>query len=649
MKKRTSQTSPAISTSPTTKTTKLPFFQNLIDTIQRHKVESILIAGLILVSLLTRLYKLDQIPGTLTHDETVYAIQARSLAVQGKTWDQKLGWFSLQPVDPMYAEWPASLIAPFFWLTSNPLLAVHLPSAVMGAVIPFLLGLVVFDWYRNRRLSLWVVTVAVFNPFLWEFSRLAYDGVYSVFFYLLGTVILLYLPKYWKLLSLPVFLFGFFQYQGLKLLLVPWVLAMIALHQARQLELDFNKPKQVVSQLFQRARALHSAEILVAVAVIILTLVYGLVLLPKQNVNDRLRFMVWNDQKLLGNFSHQVDVEHRLSFTSPLTKVFSNKVTVVASYMIVMIFSVFDPRHLFLYLSATVNGFAVWQHGLFYVIDGVLLLVGVYALFRRRSWRLTSVGLVGLIFVSMVPALINTMSDWPELRAILTYTLLSVVIGAGLYLLTQNRILRWIVLGIYAVSISFFSFQYFTRYPIYSADFGHYTDRLLSSYVVHAHQAHPDQPIIVYVHDGGDIKYLFQNYLLYSREFTSAQAPQISADIQKNIWRVGNVEFKSGCIRKADVGAQTLIRERDGAICEDGEVEPKTKEVQPKVSLPQTFLSLAAISDSNELFRIHNDKLCQGVQTPGFLHPRALRQFALEKLSDTEFCQTWVITPNRVN
>jgi hypothetical protein len=63
-------------------------------------------------TLFTRFWLLDRLPVSLVHDETVYAAQAKSFAVQGTTLNQAIPWWSLQPVHPFYAELPSVVMAP---------------------------------------------------------------------------------------------------------------------------------------------------------------------------------------------------------------------------------------------------------------------------------------------------------------------------------------------------------------------------------------------------------------------------------------------------------------------------------------------------------------------------------------------------------
>jgi len=190
--------------------------------------QKFLLATLVVFLILTRFFALDTLPPFLTHDEVVYGIVAKSFAVQGTTLTQDQEWYSMRPVHPFYAELPALFMTPFFWLTDNPLLAVRIPTALMGVAFPFIFGWFCWGVWRDKKLAWVAVVIVSLNPLWWQFSRLSYDAVYSTFFYFLGGAIFFSKSKRGFLWSIPVFMLGFFQYQGFKLLLVPW-LALLTL------------------------------------------------------------------------------------------------------------------------------------------------------------------------------------------------------------------------------------------------------------------------------------------------------------------------------------------------------------------------------------------------------------------------------------
>ncbi len=585
-----------------------------------------LLIGLFLISLLTRFYKLNQIPTTLTHDETVYAIQAKSLAVQGKTVNQKLGWFPLEPVDPMYAEWPASIMAPAFWLTSNPLLAAHLPSAIMGSLIPFLLGAIVWAWWKNKRLVFFVIFASAFNPFLWQFSRLAYDAIYSTFFYLLGGAILLNGKKWWQLLSAPFFVIGFFQYQGFKLLLLPWIISLILISYFSKKE-KFNFKKIV--------KDISLAQWLVAIFGFSLVLIYGLFMLPHQNTGNRLASTIWNNTSYLSN---EVNILRRLSFDSALNKFEINKFTVMFNFIFNRFFNTFNPQRMFFALDASVNGFAAWRHGLFYMADALLILLGMRYLLADKKKINSAVVFLFLIASLTFPVVINTMSEWYELRAFMVYVLLAVLVGAGMHFVSQYKYIFTGLLIIYLISIFNFTFHYFVQYPVYSADTARFVERSLARYINLNQEQKIKKPVVV-VAEGTDLFYFFATYLLQTNQFTKTNSQKIAQAVNEQTWQLNDVKFKASCINSKDVEDDKIILyENRFNLCAGGYGLADRGNEQ----IYNDVISIPAINDSGEIFRIYNDQLCQNEKLGQFINPKNLTLFDLGKLNSSQFCQAWL-------
>lgn len=609
-----------------------------------HRKLALAIFGFVCIAL-TRFLYLNTIPFTLTHDEMVYAIQAKSLAVQGTTWDQQLGWFSLQPVDPMYAEWPATTLAPGFWLTSNPLFAAHAMTALLGSGIPILLGILVWQWWGNTRLAVLTVIVAACNPLLWQFSRLGYDALLSSFFYLAGAVLLLQQNRRLVLLSIPVFILGFFQYQAFKLLLIPWILGVLAVRYVYQLKLTkIGQPTSKETAVWLR----HNwPQLFVAAVSVALLAAYMVLLLPQQDTANRLSHLIWNNTEYL---TEETNTLRRLSLDFPVKTLFINKFTTMIDYVVSHALSVWSPVRLFSHLDPSVNGFAVWRHGLFYLIDAVLLICGGMYLLSRKTTQAGAIVLAGLIVVLSFPAWINTQSEWYELRSFLSYVLLCIPIAAGMeWVLTlQRKLATGALATAYIVLVSIFAIQYFYLYPIYTADMARMIERTTARYLALAHQVEPSRHIYVSLLDENERRYFFAAYLLYSQRFTPETAEEIAAVVTSDEWTFDNITFGVDCIPDTQLSPETLLLYLpDKKLCSQrdniGVTAATDPTIQQRLAAP---LTLAAIADSGAQLRIVGDTVCQPATLNTFIHPTSLADFAIETMESSQFCQTWVTDQN---
>ncbi|MDA1079201.1 MAG: hypothetical protein O2840_00720 [bacterium] len=576
--------------------------------LQKNKL---FLAVILLFLFLTRFISLDTLPPFLTHDEVVYGIVAKSFAVQGTTLTQDQAWYSMRPVHPFYAELPALFMTPLFWVTDNPLLAVRIPTALMGIVFPFVFGWFCWGIWRDKTLAWIAAVIASLNPLWWQFSRLSYDAVYSTFFYFLGGALFFSNTKRGFLWSIPVFAVGFFQYQGFKLLLVPWLALLTFIW------------------LLQHKKESWKLRIVPLVASVVLLLAYLLFMLPNQDVDGRLEGTLLQDQSVLSEIAND---QRRKALQLPIAPLFSNKVTALIQLSADKLLNSFSPHLLFLNSEPSASGFAVWSHGLFYLLDIALLLIGIGALQRKKTRVIGLSFLLALPFFA-VPVIINLTSEWYLLRSFFAYTLLLLVISWGAFVWWQSRF-RWVLVLLYALSVLNFASQYFVRYPVMGADAGFFQERVLAQYIGWARESYPDEQIVVYTIDP---PILFSSYLLHSGSVSQDTVGQISDSFRAGTYTFDNIRFQNTCVDDDDgitLGVTEAIRDRCRALTE--------------FSADANKITIPALKDSGSVYEILNDKVCGQYDLGTFIQVSSLDQFRLHTLSEEVFCKQWITDLKKV-
>ncbi len=598
--------------------------------VRREKIFFILTLVFLVLS---RFYLLSQIPATLTHDELVYAIQAKSFTLQGRTLDGQQGYFATKPVHPMYAEWPARVMSLGFLFTNDPLLATHLASVLMGILLPFLMACLVWQIWRCLDLVKATFLVFVFSPLFWQMSRLAYDAFYSLFFYVVAGVLLVQQNRKIILLSIPFFLIGFFQYQGFKLILLPWIGFLLAL---------LFSTRKFSWQQFK-------LPIFVFIVAAMLTLFYGLILLPQQEVSSRLSHLIFNNVEYLERI---VNTERRLSLDNPFVRLISNKVTAILAFMLQRLLGVFNLNTLLLLIEPNVSGFSVWTHGVFYWLEIFLAFVGCVKLFISKNNRLSGVVLISGMFILCLPALINNGGEWYLLRSMFSYLLLSVLAAWGLFALWQQKWLRLPLIAFYGLSILFFAYNYFYRYPIISLDWGNFDERLTARYISLIRERNPNTKITVY---GIEPEYDFWSYLLYSQQLDrstyqviSKAMDQYPVQSSEAEYQIDNVTFSSFCVAKdltrlleKDQISEIIIAPPEYKTCQTPETSVLVGDSLSSKETLKPVLSISAVLDSGEKLRIYGDEICHDFATT-YVNLRSLDQLLIEKQDTTTFCSLWV-------
>lgn len=598
----------------------------------------ILIIPVVLFLIASRLFLLDLLPATLTHDEMVYAAQAYSYYIQGTSLNQLHSPFSLFPIEFMYAELPATIIYPGFLLSSNPLLASHLTSAIFGILLPFITSWLVYGLSRNKTLTIFIFLVSVFNPLLWQFSRFSVDVVFSIFFYLLGAAIMVNLPSKYKLLSIPVFFIGFFQYQGYKLVLVPFILLIILLQ-----ILSSNQDIKLKSVLDKFRQGYKRYEFIILIFAFLLSLIYAVFLLPNQPDSSRLQQTILTDTEYVGEI---VNSERALTIPSPLTPLFVNKLNVMGEFVVKRLAGTFDPELLFINIEPAVSGFTVWTHGIFYWFDAVSIVVGLITilLFIKKKYLIGTI----TIFVALslnVSNFINTGSEWFLLRGYILYVILSIISGIGLYKMWDVKRIRPIVVIIYFLSVINFAFHYFYRFPTNSLDWANFNERVIARYATLHQQSHPDISLTVY---GNEPHYLLYSYLLYGNNLSESNKDNIANQLVANTgsaiktYRSNNVIFTNDCAQIDRSG--TVISSVDAVKC-DVEIEsqaPNLNNQQIINNFNKNQLSIPQVKDSGERFKINNDVICKDKAVSNYIILASLNQLNIEKQNESDFCKNWI-------
>lgn len=620
-------------------------FLDAIMLLVNTRIKFLLAALFITFLFFTRLFLLKHIPVTLTHDETVYAIQAYSYVVQGKTIDQAQSMWTPIPIDAMYAEYPALFISPGFLFTPNALLATHIIPAIFGIAFPFIFGYFVYGIWKNTKLSIIAAILSVFNPLLWQMSRLSYDAFFSAFFYVAGGAILVNCKAHKKLWSIPLLTFGFFQYQGFKPLLIPWVVLVVLM---KFVSLS-NNPIKEIKKYLKIKRLIANPTIIVILFSFILTTFYALIMLPSQSSNNRLGKIIFTDITYL---STTVDKERGLSLVSPFTSLNSNKISVMTNFIAKRLIGSFNPELLFLNAEPAVSGFFVWTHGLFYWAEGLGIIVGLYLIFTTRKRLLLGIiMLMGIVLLDF-PNLVNTVSEWYTLRGLLSYLFILIIASIGLYKLWGLKYLRIVILLFYLLNVFGFAYQYYFRYPIVSADAGNIEERILARYIYLSHKKDPNKEIYVY---GNEPHYIFYNYLLYSHVLNETNATDIARTIQANKdnkikqFVLNGISFSDNCVPKDSSGI--IIKSVHSSDCDDS--SEKTDEIindtsnslnerYLKFENTQNALSISQVKDSGLRYSIYRDTLCSKENLSNFLQISSINQFKIEKLTAREFCKNWI-------
>jgi hypothetical protein len=475
---------------------------------------------------------------------------------------------------------------------------------MFGILFPFVIGWFFYEWFESKKIAYVSTLLASVNPLLWQMSRLMYDAPYTVFFYMLGGALFLR-AKSKRLLvgSFLAFFLGFLGYQGYKLLFVPWILLLV-----------WRKKRDSLKNL-------HKNTWLFGIICISLFMLYVLVLLPNQHVANRFSNTIFSDNDYI---AAQVNEERRLSVENPFMHIFSNKLISVIKFMVEKFVNAFNTNIVFWTGEPAQSKFAVWGHGWFYVADMILLIAGLVSLAYQRKHLRPVLGLVCFIVFATLPSLVNSGNSWYLLRMFFPNVLLIGVLSMGFMFLARNRILLMTFVGFYAISIAYFGYYYYYRYPVLGQNTGYLSERVIIDYITRVRKFDSITP--VYVHTV-DVPVMLWSYVVYSDFYSKEKAQEFATFSEKDEVKINNIIFTTRC---ADPSVEGIVINEAWRVPCESQREPAS-----------FSLSLPSIIDNGTYWHMYNDTLCEKFANRPFITVNAIENFKIDKQSDQSFCNQW--------
>lgn len=576
--------------------------------------------------LLTRIAYLNTIPTTYSHDEFYYQLNAQAVAETGRDITGKWHPLSLTPVAPTLAELMTVFLSPFYLIHGlNPLIAGRLLFVFYGMVLPLILGSISYKLFNSKQAAFFTIILGWLNPWIWQNSRLTFDIMFSLFWYSAGIATYLWSKPRFSWLSLPLFFIGFYSYQGFKLVLLPIVGSLILYS---LIQSESSKWKESISR-----------NLPLLIGALIIFIVYVTIQLPAQSTSkDKL------SGQLLSPMSQvvidAVNMQRRIALESQFTPIFSNKYSVWLQEVINRYLYVFSPKSLFTEVSASSSSFAVWTHGMFYLLDAVLMMLGSFCLLKRPTRkRLAAATLLGLLAITAgIPSAVS-ISVWLYFRTSILLIVFLVLAGYGAHELKKHsNVLFFGFLIFYLFSVVRFGYVYFIRYPVFASENIFFSPRLIVEY------ANRSKTESLTVYDP-EPEFTFANYVFYNNLISQDAIDAIRTAFRNKEYayeQFSVVPCLPDTFSASDLNNSILKSTIEYCNPAIATVSGTLKEQLSSVSQPPLYIK--NIKDSGDDYIILNDSLCNEHRDSlsVFSHPTTISQFNLASLSTETFCKSWI-------
>lgn len=487
---------------------------------------------LFLISLATRFAFLFFGHPSITHDEADYFINSYLLAKTGTDIFSKK-FFLTSGILNSTSGVLVYLGSVIFLFLEKTVISARLPFAIINALSPVLLYLILEKLTKNKRLALLGFTVMNFSPWFSVLSAMsAFDSPTSMVFYLLAFYFLLDKGKN----KLKYILFGIFSflsfnsYMGIKTNF--FFLSLLALNAH-----DFYLKNKIDGK-----KLLKNFAVSVGVFVVLFAAAY---LSPSSSFfKERLKEkIIFFDKETV---SKDVEYNRSVSTGQPVfIKLFHNKATSMAANALTRYFLVFDPYRLFVKGDPNPlygNGYA----GLFYLFDAVFLIVGLMTALKILQKKPLPLYVFFVLFlVTPIPNALMIDSPNISVRAMPILIPYSFVIAIGLYWVAEkifkNRRLATIVpFTLYLLSFIMFFTLFQTTIKITSSDQWHYSEKELADKIEDTKNNH--KSIYVFNGEPKETALLYDFYKIKDAEKIRNSLSPINGE-----YRIDNIVFKSGC------------------------------------------------------------------------------------------------------
>lgn len=562
-----------------------------------------LIIIILIFAAIIRLVFLNSFPTGISNDELHFVLNAKSVFLKF-TDLAKSSWspLSLQTIPgESSSELPfilaSTLVGPlplsllwsktFYVLIS--LFSIFLTFKITAALI-------------NPKIALISAAVFALNPWSVYVGRTAFDAPVALCFFLLFIYLSLILRGWKILLSLLPALIGFYSYIGTKVIFIPLVL-IVALF-----SYSYKKKSPFLPYL-----------ILILSSFLVVAFYY--LNIQKSSASNRFSELISVSNPEIQYLS---SASKNLSLRSPFKAVFSSPPAVLFRQSLGKYLNNFSPDILFLTGDHTYM-VSLWQHGYFYYLDAVFLLLGIIYLFWRQ--RKVFYFLFSLILISPIPEAIR-IDKIPAFafHSVLEYPFLIILISAGIYfILISLPKLKYLLLISYFILFLNFVDIYFFRYPVYQSEGFSFSRRLLSRYLSLESIKSPKISILAKEPESVFRNFLFFNNLVNRKNIAQInQIYQHSRNRQFFVWENILITSDLNDINPKD----TIITDRDIS--------------DPLYLSPDKF-SIVRLSDPGEIFKIYRGSTCLNTKLDPFTHNLNLTDFDIENMTEDKFCQKFIV------
>lgn len=572
-------------------------------TVPRKLFAFIPLVLIVVVAAFFRWWHIDSVAPGISIDEVDYQLTGKSFYLTGTdlknhTHTLDVLAFHYPTTDDTKAELPYLIQMPFVGPVPFSLPMTRLPFVLMS------IGTVILLYFLGNTLvdegaGVTAAFLGAINPFLVVLGRTNYEVTGAAFFYLLSLFATIKL-KGWKiLLTIPLWMCAFYVYIGTKVLFIPFLLWSVGL------------------AYFYIHKRKYAKQYLTVIGILFIFIAIFFAILHATPTNRLGELLTPNSKEIIS----QVNTIRHLSIPSPLNGIVVNKYTIYLRTVANNFFLVFSNNFLVSYGDSF---FRLFDHGTMYFVDLIFLITGV-VFFAKKKHQL-GIYFIGFIVIATFPQIFHDdggdSTNYAHASLVFPFLVLTAGIGINYFFSLFSKkllpIIAVIVALTYILSVGMFTQAYFYQYALQGRD--DFATRELSKYISLATTEHKKVEVLSPV---GATH--FKKYLYYANALNASSINEVKHAFISTHLKVGNVSFES---------------------CSPHPIFPKgTIVIEDKICGTNDFMdhtTIPLIADGGVAYKIYQDSICNTYNLKQYPSDLKLSDLAVEHLSKTDFCQTFI-------
>ena len=410
----------------------------IVNIFSKKNVAVLILSFIVITALFLRVYKLDTVPPALSWDETAVGYNAYSIANYG--YDE---WGNLLPLVFKSFEDDKNPVHIYFTALSVKILglsdfSIRLPVAIFGTLNVLLIFFLAKELFNKKIVSIFAALFLAVSPYNLQFSRFNHEANFALFFFMLGLFCFLKGVKsknYLIIISFASFGLSLLSYHSSKVVVPPIIILLIVLY----------------------FKQLWRMKILMVIAIITLSIFMSAFALNPSLLGGARIKQTSLPQNLIKNTSIYMTTKNE---TLGFLEIVGEQYMAHFSWNYLFISGDKNARH------------SIQSVGEFYIVDLILLIIGVLGLVISRS-KAAIIVLSWVVLAPIPAALSGGGNEAPHAaRALFMMGSMHLIAAYGLnFLLSLLKYLqlKYIALAIIllALGISFRSYilSYYNDYP----------------------------------------------------------------------------------------------------------------------------------------------------------------------------------------